>query len=160
MKNTKKLFAIIAAAALAGLAFASCGDGAGGGSQPSGGVTEESLNGTWTAPVAGPDGQPGAATMAILNMAYVSRWNGRDMTQGTITLRGSALAVQATHIHGAQMGAGSVWLTREMARIFLAGTGASQAETESFLDEAFRTLSGTASANAITIGDLSYTRQQ
>jgi hypothetical protein len=85
MKNTIKLFGIIAVVAVIGLSFAACGDGAGGGG---GGGTTATVSGTYTATT-----EEDTASLTFKSGGAVD-FVGPDSTEtGTYTVSGSTITM-------------------------------------------------------------------
>jgi hypothetical protein len=160
MKNTVKLFGIIAFVAVIGFSMAACDDG----SKDDNGGGNSSLNGTWVNTAEG--------IKIVLNNGAITMSNDNvEMMKGTYSTSGSNMTVTYTQVTAAIFGgdpsemglSASTWYTEQQLKAAIiqamVSEGMSQSEAEEMYDEMFEdyspfgTVTGTytLSGNTLTI---------
>ena len=160
MKNTIKLFGIIAFVAVMGFSMASCDD-----------ADDDDLNGTWVS-------SDGSTSMVLNNGNITELWDNVEALRGRYTTSGSNITITFTEINSAALEGEDIglspnrWYTeaqlREAVIQALVSEGKSQEEAEAMFNENIRdgffgALTGTISGNTLTVtmGDepTTFTRQ-
>jgi uncharacterized lipoprotein YehR (DUF1307 family) len=164
MKNTIKLFGIIALAVVIGFSMAACDDG----SKDSGG----GLNGTWVSTT--------GDKMVLKNGSATMSLDDVEVMKGTYSTSGSNFTMNITQINGAMfgmLGLTSKWYTQQefieaVIQYFVDQFHVSQSEAEAMLEEMLEEMGGsfgtqtgtyTLDGNTLTLtmdgGTTTFTRQ-